>query len=298
MAVKHLLLFFFLGFVFLFVSVQDIEACHRYYVGIYKTNTNNFHGYRYKDNNTGSDTYDILAHPDAVSSWGTRATGVNEDGVVVGAYEDSNGVFHGFKWDGSNYTNIDFSGANYTKAVDINNNGVIVGFYEDSSGDIHGFKKDGSTWTTIDYDENAVMTLVAGISDDGFIVGNYQDSSGDVHGFYEDGSSYNSFDYDANSLETKGRGNNYDIVGEYKDSNGSVHGYEYNGSSFSSIDYPNAIMTVATHNNEDGAICGFYRDSNNVEHGFIFENSSYSNFDFPGTGIILTRIRDISNWIY
>jgi probable HAF family extracellular repeat protein len=63
------------------------------------------------------------------------AYGINKAGQVVGEYEDSGGVVHGFLHSNGTYTTIDDPlGTNGNWAIGINDAGQIVGDYEDSNG--------------------------------------------------------------------------------------------------------------------------------------------------------------------
>lgn len=56
--------------------------------------------------------------------------GVNDHGEVVGWWQDySTGQVHGYFYDGTTYTTLDYPGAAGTEAVGINNAGVISGLY-------------------------------------------------------------------------------------------------------------------------------------------------------------------------
>src|SRR5262245_47230273 len=80
-----------------------------------------------------ADTFIPFDYPGATS---TGASGMNADGVVVGAYVDKAGKQHGFLLSGGTFTTIDYPGAIGTAALGINSQGDIVGQYTaDDSGD-------------------------------------------------------------------------------------------------------------------------------------------------------------------
>jgi len=109
----------------------------------------------------------------------TSATGINDNGDIVGFYQDSGGL-HGFILSGGVFTPIDvpFQSVRDTSAQGINNRGQIVGIYTDDSG-VHGYVLTDGVFEVIDV-PGALQTLVLGINDRGQIVGSY--SPGD-HGF-------------------------------------------------------------------------------------------------------------------
>jgi hypothetical protein len=110
-------------------------------------------------------------------------------GNIVGRYEEVDGRNHGFLYDGTNWTTLDYPGAVWTIAYSISGS-KIVGYYEDSSG-THGFLYDATNWTTLDY-PGAAWTTALGI-DRNCIVGSYINSSG-YHGFVYDGITWTTLD--------------------------------------------------------------------------------------------------------
>jgi uncharacterized membrane protein len=64
---------------------------------------------------------------------------INNLGQMVGSYQDSAGIWHGFSFDGQTYTSLDIPGAQNTWAWGINDNGNFVGSYRDSAGVWHGY---------------------------------------------------------------------------------------------------------------------------------------------------------------
>jgi len=55
--------------------------------------------------------------------------GINTNREIVGFYDDSNGVLHGFTLIAGNFSAIDFPGAFQTSAFRVNQAGQIVGIY-------------------------------------------------------------------------------------------------------------------------------------------------------------------------
>lgn len=84
----------------------------------------------------------------------------------MGSYGDTSG-YHGFLYDGTTWTSLDYPGSTETVAWGITS-GNITGTYTDASGQ-HGFLYDGTTWTSLDY-PGAVWTAAADF-DAGNIVG-------------------------------------------------------------------------------------------------------------------------------
>jgi probable HAF family extracellular repeat protein len=63
----------------------------------------------------------------------TRAHSINNLGQVVGYYDDSDLVAHGFLFKDGVYTTIDFPDAADTALLDINDRGEIAGTYDEFS---------------------------------------------------------------------------------------------------------------------------------------------------------------------
>src|SRR5215813_5269867 len=93
-------------------------------------------------------TYETIDPPGSIY---TAAEGINSKGQIVGFYQDSNRIEHGFLYDHGVYTTIDPPGSGETVANGINSKGQIFGFYEiGGSGPIVGFLYDQGTYKTID----------------------------------------------------------------------------------------------------------------------------------------------------
>ncbi|HEU5047344.1 MAG TPA: hypothetical protein VFT64_05805 [Rickettsiales bacterium] len=106
----------------------------------------------------------------ALHTWGMY---INDNGVAVGDYLDSDYVQHGFvSANGVVTSTVSIAGATSTGLISINDNGVIVGNYVDSNGHEHGFELIGDNLTYINV-AGATDTVVYGINNNGVIVGTY-----------------------------------------------------------------------------------------------------------------------------
>jgi hypothetical protein len=83
-------------------------------------------------------TFAMVNDPNADSSIGTLALGINNSGGIVGEYFTSSGE-NGFVDIGGVFTTLDYPGSVRTEPRGINDLGEIVGDYTDSSGVVHGF---------------------------------------------------------------------------------------------------------------------------------------------------------------
>ena len=225
----------------------------------------------------GSDasySFALLDYPGADT---TTIMGIS-DGNIVGWYSDSSGI-HGFKYDGTTWTSLDFPGTTTgTEAYGISGDN-IVGWYIDDSG-IHGFKYDGATWTSLDF-PGASVTSAFGV-DGSNIVGRYYNDSGQ-HGFKFDGTTWTSLDYPGASNEftyssgTWAKGiSDGNIVGSYSDGY-STYGFQYDGTTWTTPGPP--VITPAHFiNGIDGDnIVGWYGNQ-----GFIFNGTTWTSLYYPG----------------
>ncbi len=160
----------------------------------------------------------------------TEATGVNDDGQVVGDYRDAGGKFHGFFWDAGLFLTIDvpFSEGTTTAATAINNVGQIVGYYFDNivtasfpNGHTHGFLYDSGTFTAFDFPDG-LATLPVDVNDQGQILGIYGDANFVGRSFLLQDGSFTSFDVpfsDVYATQVSGINNKGQIVGRYLEYN-------------------------------------------------------------------------------
>ncbi len=113
-----------------------------------------------------------------------QAVGINNAGIVVGFYQDASGTFHGYIFNGTSASTLDFAGGMGTQAFGINNHGEIVGDYTDSLGVMHGFTYIGGVFTTVDAPAGVPgSTVINGVNDLGQLVGFYADANDNVIGF-------------------------------------------------------------------------------------------------------------------
>jgi hypothetical protein len=113
----------------------------------------------------------------------TTVNGLNDNGVIVGTEGG-----HGFRFDGTTLTLIDYPGARTTALVGINDNGLMVGTYTLGFTINNSFVTDGVTFTPIVYPGTVNGTIVTGINDEGEIVGRYffPGDAAHTHGFLAD----------------------------------------------------------------------------------------------------------------
>ena len=112
----------------------------------------------------------------------SQATGVNDDGTVVGFTQASATESSGFVLARGHVTLLNVPGSTFTQALGENNIGQIVGFYNDAAGNSHGFVYQHGAFRTVDV-PGAKATTVNGINDHGAMVGFFTDAAGNTVGF-------------------------------------------------------------------------------------------------------------------
>ena len=101
-------------------------------VGTYRDAKNIGHGFVW--------TKGVFTTLDVPDAFLTSATGINDNGDIVGVYiDDEDFNLHGFVLSKGVYTTLDVPGALWTDVYSINSKGEIVGAYFDAVGDAHGF---------------------------------------------------------------------------------------------------------------------------------------------------------------
>jgi len=121
-----------------------------------------------------NDTFTSLSYPGG--SIMTEAGSINRAGIVVGIYQDSKGITHGYAYFNGKYTPINYPSATATFASTINNKNVIAGGYTDTANIEHGFVWSKGKFTVVDY-PGAAETIVTQVNENNVIAGTYYDST-------------------------------------------------------------------------------------------------------------------------
>jgi len=69
-------------------------------------------------------------------AFATGLSAVSSNGLMVGNYEDSDQIMHGFAFDGNDVAMVEYPGSGQTRVQGVNASGQIVGFYDSGA---HGF---------------------------------------------------------------------------------------------------------------------------------------------------------------
>ncbi len=158
-----------------------------------------------------------------------EASGINNEGVIVGTYGDAVGGFHAFVYQATTKTviTLDVPGASFTTASGINNNGHIVGSFDDiHHATTHGWRFVNGVFTTIDA-PCGESTNIEDINDAGQMA---------VACFTGDGGTFS---------------------------------YAFDGMTFTPLEVPGAFVTQVSRLNNAGQFVGWYSGQDGKDHGFI-----------------------------
>ncbi len=216
----------------------------------------------------------------------TQVTGLNDRGISVGFWSDTNAASNnanfGFYERNGIYYSVDFpTASNSTPPVNqllgVNDRDVAVGFYTDSNGDTHGYTYDIRTnryrEVTID---GATDVTAAAINNSGDIAGFETDAAGNTHGFLmRDRYHVIQLDYPGASMtQALGVNDSDEVVGVYQVGTGNAavtNGFTWTPRrGFQTVDDPSGTMgTTINGVNDSGQLVGFYTDAANNTHGLI-----------------------------
>lgn len=221
----------------------------------------------------------------------TQVTGLNDNGVTVGFWSNTNnGVGQdsnfGFTDVGGIFTNVNNPNTGTTPPVfnqllGVNNSNLAVGFYTDANGVNHGYTYTIATkaFSADINDPNAGTgtgqgTTAAALNNKGEIAGFYADANGVNHGFLYNGVNFTTINdpLGVNGTQLLGINDNGLAVGDYTDANNIMHGllYDFLTNTFTTLDDPFATtMTVLNGINDKNQIVGFYMNDATFTIGLL-----------------------------
>jgi probable HAF family extracellular repeat protein len=203
---------------------------------------------------------------------GTVATGINNNGEIVGYYYDSSGNDQAFTESNGVYTDLETSGKTLRPEA-INDSGEVVGYAV--GGEYEGFTETNGVVTTFDGPAGSVNTVFNGINDAGEIVGFYEALGGPTQGLVDIDGVFTTVDdpLGINGTVLTGISNNGEIAGYYvgaTDTGYETHGFVDINGAFTTVDDPNVTNTEPggveiTGVNDAGEIVGSYSEGNPVD---------------------------------
>jgi hypothetical protein len=215
-------------------------------------------------------TYVPIIFPGSI---GTIAHGNNSLGQIVGEWEDTGGVTHGFIYSAGTYTSFDYPGASGTALYGINNAGDMVGYHDF----LVGFFYKAGTGT---------FTATVGVGED---VNNFDFIPIGGGGFLETPTSQPSaINYPgtvSNSTISIGFSDAFQIVGYYADQSDVLHGFSYNFINYTTIDAPGYFGTGWRSANTPGDMVGSVSDSTGLVHAMFYSGGVFTQIDYHPTVI-------------
>ena len=211
------------------------------------------------------------------------ASGINNKGNTVGAFERSGESLQGFAYlaASNKYLTFNYPGATYTIALGINDANTVVGTFANNDNQAHGFFLTNGKFTQYDVTGSS-GTAIQGINKAGDFAGTVG-SNGDYQGFVSIGGTVTTFQAKGRPTDAYSINASDTIVGFFVNAQATgVDGFLRDAAgNVTQIDYPGSIQTACTGINDAGAITGFYTDSNGVDHGFVLVNGKYRTLRAP-----------------
>lgn len=197
--------------------------------------------------------------------------GLNNAGVAVGFYQDTDEVSHGVIVQHGELKKFDFPGAAETEIFGVSESGLLIGDIFDADGAIHGFVGEEL------FDVPGAMTTYADdMNADGILVGSYVDGDGAYHGYLRqaDGG-FITFNFPGmlsnleylfvNAINDAGI-----IVFRAKVLNSSERTYiRHPDGTMKELKFPGSVTTVGRDIDKAGQVVGYYDAIDGRRHGFV-----------------------------
>jgi len=264
--------------------------------------------------------------PIPCSAGSCLATGINDDGTIVGGYTPTgaaSGTYQAFVIRAGTFitpnvmsllpplgggatsvTAVQLSSLNDSEAMvgDADGNNLRAGFLCSS------WNASGENFCSVVQMPGAFRFWPNDISNNGAIVGYASTAAGAVGFLLDTDGVFRSIAYpDAAGTGAYGINDSGQIVGGYSDFLDNSHGFLYDpytlpGRSargeihdgrYVTLDPPGSTFTSAESINDSGIVVGFYSDSGGHDHGFVYKAEKFTTFDYPGA--TNTEIFHISN---
>jgi uncharacterized membrane protein len=213
-------------------------------VGGYAGRDGRTHGFVWQDR-----SYQTVDAPDAS---GTTLIRINDQGQLLGVYDDDRHACHSFLLRNGKFAAVQVDG-NPTEALDLNNHGAIAGSYLGRDGKLHGFLQNYGSVTTIDFPE-ALGTAATSVNDEGVVVGYYLDTQHQVHGYLRE---HDGLLTDINVPGADGFTLPFGVaageqtVGEFVGAD-AIHGFRTDGDRYMSFDAPGTGTVNQVYDVTDG----------------------------------------------
>ena len=216
----------------------------------------------------------------------TQVTGLNDRGVTVGFWSDTNNASEtndniGFYKAGGAFHRVTFPAPSVStppvnQLLGVNNRNVAVGFYNDAQGNSHGytFSIGSHRFRTVTLRQGTSVTAAA-INNSGDIAGFFTTAAGATDGFLRtgEGRAYTLAYPGASATQALGVNDTREVVGVYTVGSGNnavMHGFTWApGRGFRKVDDPQGAGTTTINGvNDQGDLVGFYTDAAGNTDGF------------------------------
>lgn len=225
----------------------------------------------------------------AVAPPGSRASGINSAGDIVGAIQGSGSATDGFIATGNAYTRYAMEGASSTSFNAINDSGAIAGFAL-LNGQYRAIKYSRGTFAPIALPPNDFDSVATAINNNGTIVGGF--SSNMDHGFMDQNGVVSTIPDAVRPSMARDINDAGTVVGSLRIGN-SEHAYVYANGTTTLLTGANAIHGEASAINERGVVVGTFYTSNGTYTGYRYDNGR--NYAFGRLGSLRMAINDINS---
>ncbi len=210
----------------------------------------------------------------------TQATAITPSGAIVGRYNSSDGVLHGFLLARGHFFSIDYPGAVYTDVTWINPGGEIGGGYGDVAGTLHGFVLRNGQFTRIDY-PGAATSTVYGISAAGELIGVWTSTQNVLEGYLEKDGHFTDVVFPGATSTLPAMLADGILMGGYF-IGPRAYGFEIVEGIYKTIDCPGATWTFLSGIDPEGNMVGGFGTADGYSHGALIRHGICSAIDYPG----------------
>jgi hypothetical protein len=222
----------------------------------------------------------LIPVPPIPGSIFTLAFAINDNNVVTGYFDGSDGKVHGFyeSLDGSSYTIFD-DDSGVVAPLAIDDAGTIAGetiVTDQSTCDVIPFERapDG-TIAHVTRGKKSLTGVVSGLNNKGAFVGYFCDKNGGISSYYGKRGKYNApltiFGLPLNTLAT-GINKSGMVAGYF--TSGQETGFVLSNGVTTFVQHPGAVSTVLTDINDHGIAVGTATDAQSETRAFVFDTSS------------------------
>jgi probable HAF family extracellular repeat protein len=229
-------------------------------------------------------TYTQIDYPGARA---TFAWGISSIGDVVGSYQDTQYLTHGFVLQQGQFLTIDYPGAVLSTVTGRNSSGQTVGFYEPTpNGSFVGFFMDASGFVSVEY-PGSPQTEMTGINERGLSVGYYDvGTNGTTESFkWLNGNFLPIHPQQGSSSEAAfGINNLGDFVVYIARTNAAENFILTTDKKYIPITFPGSEGVNAYALNDSGATVGIYESTVSLALlGFVLQDRNLTSLSFPNS---------------